>query len=714
MPFCADVFGPDARIAVELAWGADLTADPATWSWTDVTTYVRQADGQKISISPMGRGDETSKSQPAGCSFEVDNTTGDFSRKNPAGRWWPNVRRNTPLRVRLTLDGSSWSVRFQGQVNGFTPGWDTTANIAIVTVSASGKLRQLQQGKSPLKSPLYRAVTALTPVAHWSFEDGTDATQAGSAVTGVEPLTVFSGTATFGGDTHPLGATAATDVVNAHLVGTIPTRSSQTGWGMFITFRLTRPTVAGALIVLLSWTTANGYNWAFLAEDDGTFTEVSTTNAPVTLSVFGSSPINFYDGEWHTLAVLVTPVNANTTRMDMWLDGVHDFDTASPHVFSPLGGGVRVPDDRVFVTQNTDSVRVSHLGFFEAASLDPTDLISAVDAWVGETATDRIARLCSEEGVPVDITGVSDTTMGAQTSDTFVNLVRECETTDDGVLYDGRGPGLRYVARAVRYNAAASLTVDVSAEQLGDPFTPVDDDQRNRNLFTVSRKNGSSATYEDNFSDLGTQEIGTYDDSLTVNTEDDSGLGFRAAHEVHKGTVDAAYRYPTLNLELAGVPEIAPAWLLAEVSARVDVTNVSDKATQHPPGDVDLLLEGWSEQLSPFTWTATGNCSSFQPWRVGVIEGAGDTTWRIDSGASTLAADADVGATSLTVAVTDGYLWSTSAADYPRSVEVGGIEVNVTAVSGAGSPQTFTVDPLPYRLTAGSQVRLWHPPTIAL
>jgi hypothetical protein len=149
--------------------------------------------------------------------------------------------------------------------------------------------------------------------------------------------------------------------------------------------------------------------------------------------------------------------------------------------------------------------------------------------------------------VPIAITGTSDTPMGPQGLDTFVNLLRECETTDDGVLYDGRGPGLAYTARTVRYNATQVVTADMAADppQVDDPFAPVDDDQRDRNLVKVDRKNGSSATYEDATGPLGTQAIGTYDSTVTVNTNTDDGLLFRAAWEVQKGTVDAPYRHPS-------------------------------------------------------------------------------------------------------------------------------------------------------------------------
>jgi hypothetical protein len=75
VPFLTDIFGPDARILVEMAFGADLAAESRHLVMDrHHRPYVRQADGQQVSSVPMGRGDETSKSQPAGCAFQVDNT----------------------------------------------------------------------------------------------------------------------------------------------------------------------------------------------------------------------------------------------------------------------------------------------------------------------------------------------------------------------------------------------------------------------------------------------------------------------------------------------------------------------------------------------------------------------------------------------------------------------------------------------------------------
>src|SRR5437762_758454 len=120
VPFLADQLGTASRLTVEVAWGANPAADSATWSWTDVTADVRQANSQGITVTQL-RADETSTAQAANCAFELANTTGNYSPYLPTGVNYPNVRRNTPIRV--TVDpGSGTFTRFYGYANGFVPG----------------------------------------------------------------------------------------------------------------------------------------------------------------------------------------------------------------------------------------------------------------------------------------------------------------------------------------------------------------------------------------------------------------------------------------------------------------------------------------------------------------------------------------------------------------------------------------------------------------
>jgi hypothetical protein len=130
---------------------------------------------------------------------------------------------------------------------------------------------------------------------------------------------------------------------------------------------------------------------------------------------------------------------------------------------------------------------------------------------------------------------------------------------------------------------------------------------------------------------------------------------------------------------------------------------VDTVATQHPAGDITLLLEGYGETLTPLDWTVTGNCSPYAPWNVAVVT---DTRYRVGSNQSTLSGTVQPGATSMTVV---GHTW-TATGPFPFDVNVGGWQVTVSNVSGT----TFTIDAAPGLLLAGSRVTMWTPATVAL
>lgn len=129
---------------VDLALGADLTADPATWTWTDITTKVRYSPGIDIT---QGRRDETDSSQPAQCRLTLDNTSGRFSPRNPNGAYYPNIRLNTPLRVRMKVGEDSFtrseSSAFGTADSGQT--WSTGGGSAS-DFSVTGSVAQITMG----------------------------------------------------------------------------------------------------------------------------------------------------------------------------------------------------------------------------------------------------------------------------------------------------------------------------------------------------------------------------------------------------------------------------------------------------------------------------------------------------------------------------------------------------------------------------------------
>jgi hypothetical protein len=703
-------------LTVLAAFGADLSADPSTWPWTNITGDVRAGT---VTIAP-GRGDETGQASSAACSFQLLNNNKDFSAHNPAGPNYPNVRRNTPIHV--IVDPAT---RFFGYANGFTPSWDTSGKQAIVSVSASGSLRRLTQGKSPLRSVLYRSISAAKPVAYWSLEDGSTASQGASALTGGSPL-AWSGTPpTRSSKTLRGSAPLITLATDTGLAGSVqPYTSSANWWGIQFVINIpTRPTSDLPIITLFTNGSRTRWDLGYGPGGGGVmFWNVFDANGNMqTVSTTGFDG-SFPDGNpWGKDIIIGWNIHQSGSNIAVdgawaWQDS-GGLDLIASFFNGTITGATNGTVNRVEVLPgwSRSGWSYGHISVWG----QPFSLYSRQMAgYNNELVTDRLARLCAEQGVPLTITGTSTTRMGPQGIDSFVNLLRDCESTDLGLLYDGFGPGLGYITRAARYNQTAALTLDMAAGQVAAPFAPVDDDQKNRNLYKVDRKNGSSATYEDTDGPLGTTAIGTYDSSATVNVATDTVLPNYASWLVHQGTVEG-FRYPALNLDLAAVPALIDDWVAARLNSRIDVLNVDSKATGHAAGTVSLLDEGYTETLGPKSWKVAANCSPERPWEVFEVESP--QRGRLQTGGSKLQAGVSASAVSLQVATTSGPIWTTSAtfpADFPFDIEVSGERMTVTGVVGTSSPQTFTVtravNGVSKAQAANASVKVWRPGVLAL
>lgn len=67
--------------------------------WTDVTQWVYRRDDIRIT---RGRSDWGTEPDPGQCTLTLDNRDGRFSPRNPAGAWYGQLGRNTPMRVSVT------------------------------------------------------------------------------------------------------------------------------------------------------------------------------------------------------------------------------------------------------------------------------------------------------------------------------------------------------------------------------------------------------------------------------------------------------------------------------------------------------------------------------------------------------------------------------------------------------------------------------------
>jgi hypothetical protein len=348
------------------------------------------------------------------------------------------------------------------------------------------------------------------------------------------------------------------------------------------------------------------------------------------------------------------------------------------------------------------------------------DMYSVLRAYPGEHAGSRIERLCGAASIAFEAGGVLTTAsrMGAQAPGQVLSLLGDCAAVDGGILSERTSAlGLRYLPRVALENQSVALTLSYAAFQLAEVPTPVDDDAYTRNDVTVSRSSGSSVRVVETTGPMSVAAppagVGVYDETVTLNVEADADLRDQAGWRVHLGTVDEP-RYPVIAVNLAH-PSVTAA-LRAQILAvregdRIAVTGLPSWL---PPGDLSQLVRGISDTITGFEHRISFSCSPESPWRVALL---GDSTLcRLDTGGSQVAVEASAGATSLSVATTSVPVWTTS--DVPFDAVVGGERVTVTAISGATSPQTFTVtravNGVSRVLPVGTDVRLYQPAILAL
>ncbi|MGH3942511.1 MAG: hypothetical protein ACRDTG_28585 [Pseudonocardiaceae bacterium] len=308
-----------------------------------------------------------------------------------------------------------------------------------------------------------------------------------------------------------------------------------------------------------------------------------------------------------------------------------------------------------------------------------------LNAWTGETAGNRLSRLCAEEGIPFSHIGSLATTasMGPQRPRALLALLEEAAEADLGVLYEPRGhPGLTYRTRTSLINQPAALSMEYLECRLADD----EDDRLTRNDITVQRTGGSAARVvleTGRMSVLPPDQggVGRYPDKLTVNVQADSQLRDMAGWVLHLGTVDEP-RYSQVSIELATAAHLEAQALAVDVDDRLII---SDAPVDQASGDINQLAQGYTEVIRPLQHELTYHCSPESPWHVLTF----DAGHKWGTSGSTLSGGIDDNDISFAVATT-GTLWTTDPAQMPILLDLGGENISVGAISGSSSPQTFS------------------------
>lgn len=397
---------------VEFAFGADLN-NPGSWVWTDVSRF---AVGTQVKITP-GRPDEAATTTPTRCVFRLRNSplpggpaadNGRFTPRFPASPHYPFVRRQTPVRVSLNPGGLGWFQRFQGYVDAFVPQWlSSNTDYAEVEVTASGSLRRLMQGQSPLRSAMFRAYIQSNPAAYWSLEGSVDPLNPANSPSGLgltAPMTLSgTGLVRFGGADGPPGSASVADFSSSWADGTIlsgpvPDNPAATSWRVEFSMRY-KTTDSSYQVVMSGWNTGGGASqWYMDANPAGTGLRMFYIAGGLPVQVISAPSYNGNDGLWHHYRAEGSKL-VGDTPIFVYVDGVL---IASATAVGVAFGSINKMNAQAGLVNltagsenNPQDSALGHVAVWQPYVSGP-DTFRAFQGWAGETAGDRIVRLCAE------------------------------------------------------------------------------------------------------------------------------------------------------------------------------------------------------------------------------------------------------------------------------------------------------------------------------
>lgn len=596
--------------------------------------------------------------------------SGTLNFVDAAGRTWSVTSGSiTSRRTRAVLEASEWA-----------PRWSSGGLDVTTPIEASGPLRRLSQGSKPLASALRRRLPTGNPIAYWPLEDGRDATQAASPISGCPPLRVsgFS----FGQDSSCPGAASLPSIgQTATMQARVPNVVPGTGYTISMVYSLdAAPASTSPWLAFTSTGTAAHNIVVNFTSPNVVIDFYNAADVLITSTSFSNTGL-IGDGLWIRVDLTASYVGPTTDYTATFV--ATDGSTQATSTTSLTGVPGIVEDIATAFGSDLNGMNLGHLAVFDEPSVSIWN--GSESGYDGEIIGDRLTRLATEEGVLLSVASRdgADTALGPQHPDKLMDLFWEAEAADMGFLYEERTrAALSYRTRTTLYNQSPALTLSYS--QLVTPFETVDDDRYLRNDRTATRELGSSARAVLESGTLSIQDppngVGLYDDTTTVNVHSDDQLNDVAGWLLHLGTVDEA-RYPQIRILIHKYPALIDDVCRLKPGDIICITDLPDFL---PPGPVYLMVEGGMEEIRALEWSVTLVCSPGSPWNV--IE-LNDDDARLDTDGSTLVSAVSSSATSLVVHTTQPAtaglmpVWTEDAADCPFDLEMGGEHITALAVA---------------------------------
>lgn len=636
-----------------------------------------------------------------------------------------------------TAEISSRKYRFHGEASAWTPYSEGTPGRDLwCGLTAGGLLRRIQQNTQTLGSAFTRALpSAAGLVGYWPAEDGNTTssgatpatpTQFASAIPGNAAGTFTFGPPQFASDSSflcsqslpvvngsrwrfKLPARAAADTANIYRFLMHMPSSSDTNGGV-IARMYTAGTIARLDLVYSTGggLTLNGYD-------------------PNATSLFSIGPDAFgTDGTpmWVSLELQTSGSSVQYSVVTLQPGAAAGASMTGTLSSASIGNATLIDVNETGALQGTAVGQVTYQSQWQSLF----NFAAQLDAYQGEAAGQRFARLCGEQGIPFRSVGSLDDTvaMGAQTPVAFSALLQECADADTGQMFEPRQAlALGYRTRRSLENQAPGIALDYSLDGYTGMLTPAEDDQFTKNDVVATRAyaagggTGSSSEAVIESGPLSVQSppagVGPYLDSVTVNVNLDTQLPDIASWRAWLGSVNQP-RYPAIPYDLARTDIGANLYAVPDLDIG-DRLTIGNPPQWEPPDGISQLVQQCTEDIGERSYQIGWTGVPEQPYQLAIAD---DPLYaRADSPDSTLHTGITSSATSMSVAAgASGEVWTTSAGDFPFDIVMGGERITVTNITGATSPQTFTitrsVNGVVKAHLAGESVSLFFPSIAAL
>jgi hypothetical protein len=603
-------------------------------------------------------------------------------------------------------------VRMAGEVPSWPPVRDLSGNDTVVNLVPTDVTRRMDAGNKPIDSALLRFIKSESPIECWPLTDGKESSVAKSLVGGRDMIQRFGDTDTAYNFAQESLADWIEPVVQVlpdttgSLFGQVPNSTSAASkWSVDLFMRGGGNESAGGFLIYDQGAGTDDDNqfsvfMVFNGNLDSlatTYTLAGETSSSVSLLTSGAGA-NIYDESLHHIRMTMDP-GATNTSWEMYVDGtLLDSGTLSGIVVK----AVRTIELRAgYLTltgQNMTSRAFGYITYWDGNGPTAAQMWDAATGFQGERAGARIDRLATESGYTATVAGetVYQRQMGIQGRKKLLELLNEANKTNFGYLMGARDR-LEVIHRgqSTLWNQPPGVTLDFSSGVISAPFRPVDDDKLTENDVSVQREFGSVPARQVLESGaLSVQDfpdgVGRYDKQYTYSLYTDDQADQVAYMRLHLGTYDGV-RYTRITLDLANprVYAMIDDILRLDVGDKIRLSNVPE---DHGPDDVDVLIQGYSEEVGPSSWKITFNCVPGEPWNGGITNSSIYGT--VDTAGCQLNEALDETETGVDVLTTATHRWVDSATyptDFPFDVRTGGEVMRVTACTGTTTSQTFTV-----------------------